>query len=105
MKKLLYLFMLIIVSSCSKPVSSPQVFKYIPPKPPQRTTIYTIRSGSYEDPTVWNLGVIPEYWDVADVNDSISISSVRILNGLKSTRGGKIYCLPGGSLSIRKINF
>ncbi|PWK27153.1 hypothetical protein LV89_01968 [Arcicella aurantiaca] len=98
MKYLLF-FLLLCLMSCTEKVT-PQAFKYVSPKPTQRTTIYTIRSGAYEDPTVWNLGVVPEPYDVADVNDSISISTIRQLKGLKSTRGGKLYCLPGGSLSI-----
>lgn len=92
--------MLIIVSSCSKPVSSPQAFKYIAPKPPQRITIYTVRDGAFEEPSTWNLNSVPEYYDVCDVNNAITVSSVRKVSGLKSTRGGKITCMPGGSLTV-----
>jgi hypothetical protein len=105
MKKLLILFLFFTLTSCrpfkpSIPVKSVAVVK----APEQRITISTIRSGNYDDPSIWDLNVVPESWDVADVNDSISVRDVRVLRGLKSTRGGKIHCEPGGSLKVSPSN-
>ena len=102
MKNLLFL-LLLISASCRpfKPGGLPIKHEAIVSKEPeQRITIRTIRSGNYDDPTIWDLRVVPEHWDVADVNDSVSVRDQRKLRGLKSTRGGKIHCEPNGSLSV-----
>lgn len=99
MKKLIYCLIITIFYSCSQQVSQ-HGFKYIPPKQQQQITIFTIRDGAFEEPSTWNLNAIPEYYDVCDVNNAITVSSVRVVSGLKSTRGGKITCLPGGSLTV-----
>lgn len=102
-----FFFLLIIFASCRpfNPVGLPvKSTNLISKLPEQRITIRTIRSGNYDDPTIWDLQVIPDNWDVADINDSVSVRDKRILRGLKSTRGGKIHCEPGGSLSISPAN-
>jgi hypothetical protein len=104
MKKLLIVFLLISLASCRpfSPGGMPikKSTTLISKAPEQRITIRTIRSGNYDDPTIWDLQVVPESWDVADICDSVSVRKQHLLRGLKSTRGGKIHCESGGSLSI-----
>lgn len=74
-----------------------------PKKDIQRITIRTVRSGNYDDPNIWDLGVVPESWDVADISDSVSVRFVHILAGLKSSRGGIIHCEKEGHLKVKPI--
>jgi hypothetical protein len=108
MSKLLAILLFFSLAACRpfKPLGLPAVksTSLISKLPEQRITIRTIRSGNYDDPNIWDLRVVPESWDVADICDSVSVRDRRVLKGLKSTRGGKIHCEPGGSLSISPGN-
>jgi hypothetical protein len=101
MRNLLILLILLILGSCQKSQIPKQVLAYQQPKSiVQHITIFTVRDGAFEDPETWNLRVVPEHYDVCDVNHSITISGIHKVAGLKSTRGGKITALLGGCLTV-----